>query len=149
VTARRVNEGLDIFYPIVLPAAHYLVHFYGGLVLSSVLVALLGRRPVESRRLRRIDQRLGDLTYPIYVTHMQVGFVFAGLTTLTLGAELFALSLVPVIAVGWASLWLVDDRVNAIRDRVKAPFLRRAAATAGAGVATPIADGSHHEEGRR
>lgn len=85
----------------------------GALLLAMTLLAL---KP--SRRFERVDRVLGDLTYPLYMSHYNVLVALLALhlapTPLLFGASL-------LLALGVA-LWLhrlIDPRVDAWRERVR------------------------------
>jgi peptidoglycan/LPS O-acetylase OafA/YrhL len=100
--------------------------FYLNLALVAAFVALMSLRRASSPRWRRLDARLGDLSYPVYLLHMQIGFglLALGLVPRFDGAELLrVLAALPVILLfAWAMLRLVDDPVERLRDRVKLGF---------------------------
>lgn len=97
------------------------VPFYVACLLSAVLVALLALPMNAPERARRIDARLGDMSYPIYLVHMQIGFWLASVTALPHhGLALFFGALPAVLLAGFAMLRLVDDPIEALRGRVRA-----------------------------
>lgn len=101
------------------------LHFYLSCVLAAVLIALLSLPLGAPARVARADARLGDLSYPIYLVHMQIGFWLASVTSLPHhGMSLFLCALPAVLGAGWAMLRLVDDPVEALRGRVRDAFDR-------------------------
>jgi peptidoglycan/LPS O-acetylase OafA/YrhL len=95
--------------------------FYANCALSAALVALLATPPDAMQRGRRLDAWLGDLSYPIYLVHILVGFV-VGATLVGTGArgpKLFWMSLPIVIAVAWAIHAALDPWLEDRRSRVK------------------------------
>lgn len=68
------------------------------------------------------DKQLGDLAYPVFLTHWIVGFAVG---QLVLGGQhrgmvLFALSLVPIIGISYALSRWVDRMVEPLRNKVRA-----------------------------
>jgi peptidoglycan/LPS O-acetylase OafA/YrhL len=97
--------------------------FYASCGLAAALVALLSLPEDASPRLRRADARLGDLSYPIYLVHMQVGFLVASVSPLPHhGMALFVAALPAVFVFAWGMLRCVDDPVERLRGRVRARF---------------------------
>lgn len=110
------------------------VPFYLACVLSAGLVAALSLPIRVPGRLRGLDARLGDMSYPIYLVHMQVGFWVASLSALPHhGLSLFFGALPAVALAGYAMLRGVDDPIEALRDRVRARHLMRESTRAGIG----------------
>jgi len=98
-------------------------HFYLSCALMACVVALLVNPGPVAKTLRSVDVRMGDLAYPVYLIHMQVGFVMASVFGLPQhGMPLFWAALVPVLLVAGIMLRLVDDPIERLRDRVKKPF---------------------------
>lgn len=102
--------------------------FYLNLVLVASFVALMSVRRARDERWYRFDMRLGDLSYPIYLVHLPLGFALVALGVLSpfKGQEvlLVLLSLPPVLLLAWAMLHGVDYPIERLRDRVKAAFER-------------------------
>ena len=73
--------------------------------------------------LHRIDKAVGDLSYPVYLLHLQMGFlaamILSGQPTRT-GPAIFALGLLLTIVLGAASARLIDPAVEHLRRRIKA-----------------------------
>jgi len=100
--------------------------FYLNLVLVAAFVALMSLRRTSDSRWRGLDARLGDLSYPIYLIHMQAGFALMtlGIVPQFEGAEALRVlvALPAILLLAWALLRFVDDPVERLRDRVKLRF---------------------------
>jgi peptidoglycan/LPS O-acetylase OafA/YrhL len=95
--------------------------FYVSCAVSALLVALLSLPIAAAARVRRLDARLGDLSYPVYLVHMQVGFWVASLTSLPQhGLSLFFGALPCVLGGAWLLLRAVDRPIERLRARVRA-----------------------------
>jgi peptidoglycan/LPS O-acetylase OafA/YrhL len=90
--------------------------FYVGLLVIAAAIATLNRLPA-----RVWDQRLGDLAYPIFVTHILVGLVVSGsLGTAGRTDTLFLAALAPMIGLSQALVLLQSRFIEPIRDFVRA-----------------------------
>ncbi len=92
-----------------------------NIAISALIVCtLFATKGGES--LRRIDKTVGDFSYPIYLLHLQMGFlaamILSGQPTRT-GVGIFALGLVLTILLGTVSARLIDPAVERCRRRVK------------------------------
>jgi peptidoglycan/LPS O-acetylase OafA/YrhL len=85
-------------------------------LLSLVIGLALAR--VRSERLRRVDRFLGDLTYPLYVSHPNVMIIFLSLTV-GYSYSVLCTSLIAALATAWISSLIVDPSVRKIRDTVR------------------------------
>jgi peptidoglycan/LPS O-acetylase OafA/YrhL len=85
-------------------------------LLSLMIVLALAR--VRSVRLRRVDRFLGDLTYPLYVSHPNVMVIFLS-TTVGYSYPILCVSLIAALVVAWISSLIVDPSVRKIRDTVR------------------------------
>ena len=101
------------------------LRFYLNLLLIACLVAQLSHRQAGSRRWLAIDTRLGDVAYPIYLIHMQVGLLVLalGFAPEGQGASLFLASFVPVLFFSWLMVRIVDDPIERARAGIKRKFL--------------------------
>jgi peptidoglycan/LPS O-acetylase OafA/YrhL len=99
--------------------------FYFNYLLCSSMVAILSDRkslPVVSSRL---DRWFGDLSYPIYLLHCQVGLVVmvavnaAGLDLPHPGPALMAISLPFILAASWFVSVSIEAPIERMRSRVK------------------------------
>jgi peptidoglycan/LPS O-acetylase OafA/YrhL len=99
------------------------VPYYMNCVLTGTSTLLLTAHYSVTPRLRRLDSRLGDLCYPVYLIHMQVGFAVATLFTLATppppAPRLLFVAAPFVLIVAWVLLRIVDDPVEHLRTRVK------------------------------
>jgi peptidoglycan/LPS O-acetylase OafA/YrhL len=69
-------------------------------------------------RFKRLDRRLGDLSYPLYLNHYAVGIAAASLAPRA-GWPLFAVTALAAIVLAAAAERLVDRPIRALRDRVR------------------------------
>jgi peptidoglycan/LPS O-acetylase OafA/YrhL len=108
--------------------------FYGSLVLSALLqIHLMSVRAASLPPwLARLDRRLGDLSYPIFLCHTLVGLLIAQL----LAVEGIASSILWVVSSFVATNALaaflhatLESRIEALRDRIRG--MSRAAQTTG------------------
>ncbi len=101
-------------------AGFYLNYF----VCALLVISLLARQelPFISRRL---DSWLGDLSYPLYLIHYPLAFLFvyifrqAGLNTIGPSWDLFVLSFPFLVLVSWAMAAGIEQRVEKLRTAVK------------------------------
>lgn len=101
------------------PGAHG-VFFYLNIVLCAVLVVLLTEGRLPASVPERLDRLLGDLSYPVYLSHYLAALVVVGLVPgLTAGPALFLLSLPLTLAVSAAAVVMIDRPVTAVRDTVR------------------------------
>lgn len=98
--------------------------FYASLVLATVSVPALAAMR-GSPRWRRLDGRLGDLSYPIFLLHTQTGFLVARLWPAQAGSALalFVLTLPVLHVFAFLLHWCAGSSVEALRDRVRAMSL--------------------------
>ncbi|MCP5066706.1 MAG: acyltransferase [bacterium] len=96
--------------------------YYLNLACVTAVAASLCALEVRRRSLLRIDARLGDLAYPIYLTHMPVGLAVAatGIGPSSPNSQLLFASLLPILFVSWLTLRLVSDPIENLRSNVKA-----------------------------
>ena len=94
--------------------------FYLNCAISAVLLAVLISLPQMPSRFRRMDSWLGDLSYPIYLMHMQVGAVTAALLGLANWVPyLFVASAPLLMLISWGMTVGIDRPIETLRDRVK------------------------------
>jgi len=104
------------------------VAFYLDLVLQVVIIAKL--RDLPARRDRRVrDRRVGDLSYPVYLIHYQVGFltsmIFWGEPIRELSGAGLAVGAVAVlftVAAAYVICRLTHDNVEKLRSTVRSRF---------------------------
>lgn len=99
--------------------------FYINFLINCVLLAVLTHAPVNTPWLWRLDKRLGDLSYPIYLIHWTVGvIVFYGAASfgleLSKRTELFAIVSIPfMLLFGQLTVWSIHKPVEKLRDFIK------------------------------
>ena len=81
------------------------------------LLAWLLPRGAEGR-FKRLDRRLGDLSYPLYLNHYAVGIAAASLAPRS-GWPLFAVTVLASVLLAAAAERLVDRPIRGLRDRVR------------------------------
>jgi peptidoglycan/LPS O-acetylase OafA/YrhL len=97
---------------------------YLSLAATLYVIAVWGpvRRASVPARWARLDARLGDLSYPVFLCHWPVALVVLALGGAHgKGAALFFLSLPLVNACAWAIHGGVETQVARLRDRVRGP----------------------------
>jgi peptidoglycan/LPS O-acetylase OafA/YrhL len=89
-----------------------------GVVLAMLLGLFVLLARGEAGRWLRLDKRLGDLSYPLYLNHYVVGIVLSDLFV-TRGLGIYALAI--LLSVGLAALMggIVDRPLVALRNRVR------------------------------
>ncbi|MFQ5418079.1 MAG: acyltransferase family protein [Myxococcota bacterium] len=103
------------------------INFYLNVALVGVLVALLCRRKPNGAWWKKIENVLGDLSYPVYLVHMQIGVALVSLQIARpFNLQLVYVSLVPILLTSWAMLRFVDDPIEDMRSQVKRRFRERA-----------------------
>ncbi len=85
--------------------------FYINLVLMTALVCTLSTIKAGSRS-ASIDGRLGDLSYPMYLLHWQVGLGIHAMTGHSRGLVLFSLSYVGVFVAAALMNALIDSPIE-------------------------------------
>ena len=90
--------------------------FYLNLILMVALIAHL-----SSRSPTTVDQRIGDLSYPIYLTHFQAGLLVTwAIADVSRGTALFlAASLLPVLTLAWLVKVFVEAPIERLRTQIK------------------------------
>lgn len=101
------------------------IFFYSNYVLCAFMVAVLSDRKELSYISISLDKWMGDLSYPIYLIHYQVGIIVIIFFT-ALGLDLKRPSLIlmfasiPVIfACAWIITIIIERPIELIRSRVK------------------------------
>jgi len=85
-------------------------------VLLGLFAWLLPRGAHGARK--RLDHRLGDLSYPLYLNHYAVGIAAASLAPRP-GWKLFALTFLAAMLLAAAAEHLVERPIRALRDRIR------------------------------
>lgn len=89
--------------------------------ISAVLVVVLIALPEQSTRLRRVDSWLGDLSYPVYLMHMQIGALTVALLGLVEWTRFIFIASAPLLLLtAWLMAVFIDRPLEGLRDRVKA-----------------------------
>ncbi|ODU10883.1 MAG: hypothetical protein ABS84_02700 [Rubrivivax sp. SCN 71-131] len=95
-------------------------------MLAWGLIACLATR--RSARLRELDSRIGDLSYPIYLLHYQAGLVLVLLSVpWSRGHPAFALlgaALTVLLSMG--AVRLLDPAIQGVRNRIRPVAAARA-----------------------
>ncbi|MFT5442007.1 MAG: peptidoglycan/LPS O-acetylase OafA/YrhL [Myxococcota bacterium] len=113
-----------VYSPMAVGTVLGPIRFYLNLACVATIAAALCMRTIESRRLRALDTRLGDLAYPIYLLHMQVGLAVSN-SGLLPGAKtpmLIMVSLLPILFASWLVVRFVGDPVENLRRTVRSRF---------------------------
>jgi peptidoglycan/LPS O-acetylase OafA/YrhL len=87
------------------------------MALMPALIIILSRMSV-GRKARTVDRRLGDLSYPMYLTHYTVLVLMASLTT-TQGWSAFIVTLVGSVCLSWLVALTVETPLRSIRNRIR------------------------------
>ncbi|MBD9392868.1 acyltransferase [Acidovorax sp. ACV01] len=79
------------------------------------------RPPSSDAPISLWDKRLGDLAYPVFLTHWVVGFVVGQvfLDGQHRGLLLFTVSLLPIIAISYALSEIADRMIEPLRNKVR------------------------------
>lgn len=100
----------------------HMLGFYGAYILFLPLFAWTVCSQPGSQSLLRLDRLLGDLAYPVFLSH----FFAAGLTNLIFGTHLtplglphFLISLALSIGLGLGMVRWLDSSVNQLRNRIR------------------------------
>jgi peptidoglycan/LPS O-acetylase OafA/YrhL len=115
--------GSDTLYGGDVGVVH--IGFYVSLLLSALLTASLmtidpGQIP---EKWRRVDDTLGDLSYPVFLTHFNVAILlsmFFQFDPVADGPLFFALSIIPVLLVSWGLHISVERLMEPTRDSIRA-----------------------------
>ncbi|MCH2186463.1 hypothetical protein MK280_11400, partial [Myxococcota bacterium] len=96
------------------------VGFYLNCAISSLLIAALTTLPEFTGAWNRLDRWLGDLSYPVYLMHMQTGAFTAALCALMgWSPSLFLATAPSLMIVSWLMASSVDRPIERFRNRVK------------------------------
>ncbi|WDH24118.1 acyltransferase family protein [Pseudomonas chlororaphis] len=109
---------------------NFSLFFYINLVLLVCMVAPLTTSAFDGQ-LRATGKILGDLAYPVFLTHWVVAFAISGLLLdgQHRGWAVFYASIIPVIFISYAISRAADKLVEPIRDTVRNSVLRRSPKT--------------------
>lgn len=92
-------------------------HFYLNLLLMALTIANLSQR-----RAGTVDKRIGDLSYPIYLSHFQCGLIALALApgAFERGDTLFVAASLPIVpVVTWGLSVAIEGPIERIRSWVK------------------------------
>jgi peptidoglycan/LPS O-acetylase OafA/YrhL len=91
----------------------HLVPFYWNVALGCYLILLLSTLK-GSKRVRELDQYFGNLSYPIYLCHFNVGVVVAVVLQIPAGHSLLLLgaSIVPTLLCAWLINRYVEQTIG-------------------------------------
>ncbi len=118
-------------YPVLVLAVGYLpmsaehIPAYLNIGVCAVLVVVL--KDLRLAKFKRVDEFLGGLSYPVYLTHWLVGSLLARYTATAASPKLFMMSLPAILAVSVAMVRFIDRPLNAIRATASSPPARSAA----------------------
>lgn len=97
-------------------------YFYFNLAALLVIVGGISALPARARSARaaRIEKWLGDLAYPVFLSHWLVGFEVSRLLGgASRGLLLFAVSVIPMLALSIALIRLEAIWIAPLRDRIR------------------------------
>jgi peptidoglycan/LPS O-acetylase OafA/YrhL len=119
----------NYFYAAATDTGYAGPGFYVNCGISSVLLAVLIALPELPGSWHRLDTWLGDLSYPVYLMHMQVGALAAALCGLVgWSPSLFLVAAPLLMLVSWLMTISIDRPIEHLRDRVKEALRTRQAA---------------------
>jgi peptidoglycan/LPS O-acetylase OafA/YrhL len=102
-----------------------IIFFYSNYLLCALMVVVLAQRKTLPFISRSFDKSLGDLSYPIYLIHYQVGLIMVVILN-RMGIEIkhpdirFMLLCLPFIfIVSWIISRTVEQPIERLRNRVK------------------------------
>lgn len=100
-------------------------HTFDGLLTAGLLAAMVMLARTNLSRLRRLDQALGEITFPLYLYHIPAMIVVLSLTEgYSMPAYLSGIGLSFVVA--YAMSRLIDPQVGRLRDRLRGRSLAAA-----------------------
>lgn len=107
------------------------IFFYTNYILCSLMIVVLSERKTLPFITKKIDQRIGNYSYPIYLIHMQVGLVvsfFLGITGVECNKEYILitfLSIPLIFIIAWMFIVVIEQPINLIRARVKRDNIKK------------------------
>jgi peptidoglycan/LPS O-acetylase OafA/YrhL len=125
----RLGWASSLFISLSLYAACFLcaavlghektMFFYLNIITTSLLLPVLWVG-VNVPIVKKLDARLGNLSYPIYLFHWQVGVLIAFITGFTWkSTELFMTAFFVVTALAWLESIVISGPVDRLRKRVR------------------------------
>ncbi len=94
------------------------------MLLFSLLAVMILLSTAQGQSVKSIDRQLGDLTFPLYLSHSYVSLAFRSLT-LCDNVAILAAAFAESLEVAYASCSLIDPAVNRLRDFVRQRALDR------------------------
>lgn len=103
-----------------LGGSYFDLFFYVNLACLWVLVSCM-ITPTFSGRLRKSGKLLGDLAYPVFLTHWIVAFLISVFIVdgQRRGLSLLAASVLPILAISFSLSWLADRLLEPLRDKIR------------------------------
>ncbi len=101
------------------------IGFYINYVLCAVAIACLVSGHFRFVLSKRFDKKIGDLSYPIYLFHYQVGFLvmsvmnYAGIESARGNMLLAAVSAPFILALAWLIVRWIEAPIMQVRTRIK------------------------------
>lgn len=98
-----------------------MIGFYASLGATAYVIVALGKLRASTLppRFARLDQILGDLSYPVFLCHFSVGVLLAVAGLEVHSAEMFWWSLVPVNVLAFLVHLVAERPVETLRDRIR------------------------------
>lgn len=101
------------------------IGFYINYLICALTIAYLVSGSLPITQFQRMDKRIGDLSYPIYLFHYQIGFLVMSTIgyfgfAVPRGDILLALASIPVIViVAWLIVRWIESPIMKIREQIK------------------------------
>ncbi len=99
----------------LLPMEIKIIPFYINMIFSAVLVILLSNVKTRSKKLKAVDNFLGDLSYPIYLSQWLVAVLVSQLFGLDKSVALLLMVMPFLLAFSVMIKYLVDDPIEKVR----------------------------------
>ena len=103
-----------------LGGPHFNIFYYLNLLFLLVIVGVI-TTPGLGHLFKRSGKLLGDLSYPVFLIHWQIGFVVSVLllNSQRRGLELYALSLLPVVMTAYGLAKLGEKWIDPLRGKIR------------------------------
>jgi peptidoglycan/LPS O-acetylase OafA/YrhL len=107
--------------------------FYVSMLLATFLILALSDRNLFPNISRELDRKIGDLSYPIYLTHLPAGLVAysllysLGIDDGSMSYKILAIGYIIVLPLSWAIAVFIGEPIENIRETVKKLLARSAA----------------------
>jgi len=101
------------------------VFFYTNYFLCSLMIVVLSERKTLPFITKKFDRWMGDMSYPVYLIHYQVGLVVVyilgmiGLEYRRPDSVIFMISIPFIFITAWIFTVTIEKPIDLIRDRVK------------------------------